>query len=179
MGKKRKLSHQNAPNARPKKHAQQIKPDQKKPANGPAKKGKGKQQRQADEQPTIPFEPHHRILLVGEGDLSFATSIIQHQGCANVTATVLEKDAEELLAKYPHVEDNIAIIRGEAPKASKTEKEDKDTSTKGEEGGENDEDNQNENEDFNGESDSEEDDYYDSDDPDAPSRPKRNPPPNN
>ncbi|KAJ4264909.1 hypothetical protein NW762_005152 [Fusarium torreyae] len=179
MGKKRKLSHQNAPNARPKKHAQQKKLDQKKPANAPAKKGKGKQQRQADEQPTIPFEPHHCILLVGEGDLSFAASIIQHHGCANVTATVLEKDPEELLAKYPHVEDNIAIIRGDAPKTSKTDKEDKDTSAKGEEAGENNEDNQSENQDSNGESDSEEDDYYDSDDPDAPPRPKRNLPLNN
>ncbi|KAF5549013.1 hypothetical protein FPHYL_9763 [Fusarium phyllophilum] len=179
MGKKRKLSHQNAPNARPKKLPQQNKSDQKKPPNGPAKKGKGKQQHQRDDEPTIPFEPHHRILLVGEGDLSFAASIIQHHGCANVTATVLEKDAEELLSKYPHVEDNIAVIRGDAPKTNGADKENKETSAKEPEAGETSQGNQNEGEDTNGESDSEEDDYYDSDDPNAPPRPKRKLTPNN
>ncbi|KAF4446020.1 hypothetical protein F53441_10298 [Fusarium austroafricanum] len=179
MGKKRKLSHQNAPNARSKKHPQQSNPDQKKPANRPAKKGKGKQQRQSDETPTIPFDHHHRILLVGEGDLSFAASIVQHHGCANVTATVLEKDAGELLAKYPHVEDNIAVIRGDALKANKADQEDKGTSAKEQEDDEKEKDKQGENEDSNGESDNEEDDYYDSDDPDAPPKPKRNLTPNN
>ncbi|KAF9761812.1 hypothetical protein IL306_003715 [Fusarium sp. DS 682] len=179
MGKKRKLSHQNAPNARPNKHSQQNKSDQKKPTNGPAKKGKGKQQGQGDDTPTIPFEPHHRILLVGEGDLSFAASIIRHHGCANVTATVLEKDAGELLSKYPHVEDNIAVIRGAALKTKEADKEGKEISTKEEEAGETSKDNQNDSEDSNGESDSEEDDYYDPDDPDAPPRPKRKLTPNN
>ncbi|KAF4333828.1 hypothetical protein FBEOM_12350 [Fusarium beomiforme] len=179
MGKKRKLSHQNAPNARPKKHPQNNKSDQKKPTNGPVKKGKGKQQRQSDDALTIPFEPHHRILLVGEGDLSFAASIVMHHGCANVTATVLEKDADELLSKYPHVEDNIAVIRGDAPKTNEADKKDKETPTNGEELGETSHDNRNENVDSNGESDSEEDDYYDSDDPDAPPRHKRKLTPNN
>ncbi|KAF5027888.1 hypothetical protein F66182_29 [Fusarium sp. NRRL 66182] len=180
MAKKRKLSHQNAPNARSKKHVQQNKLDQKKPAHGPAKKAKGKQQRQADEEPTVPFEPHHRILLVGEGDLSFAASIIHHHGCANVTATVLEKDAEELLAKYPHAQDNIAVIRGEAPKTNKSDRDGECTCTKEEEVGQDHDENKKENEESNGESDSEEeDDYYDSDDPDAPPNPKQTLPPNN
>ncbi|KPM46098.1 hypothetical protein AK830_g562 [Neonectria ditissima] len=114
-GKKRKL--QNAPaklGGRPKKLSQH-KPEPSKPANGPAK-GKKKVQQHRPEKPTIPFEPHHRILLIGEGDLSFAASIIEHHGCANVTATVLEKDAAELLGKYPHVQDNAAVIRGEKRK---------------------------------------------------------------
>ncbi|KAF5681080.1 hypothetical protein FHETE_111 [Fusarium heterosporum] len=178
-GKKRKLSHKDAPNARPKKHPQHGKPVQKKPVNGPAKKGKSKQQRPADDTPTIPFEPHHRILLIGEGDLSFAASVIQHHGCANITATVLEKDADELLAKYPHVQDNIAVIHGDAPKTKNVDEGNRGTSTKETEAGETKDSDQDEDEDSNGGSDNDEDDYYDSDDPDAPPRPKRNLPPNN
>ncbi|RGP70817.1 hypothetical protein FSPOR_3837 [Fusarium sporotrichioides] len=178
MAKRRKLSNKNAPTAHPKKNAQKSRPEQKKPANGPAKKGKAKNQRPADDTPTIPFEPHHRILLIGEGDLSFAASIIRHHGCANVTATVLEKDASELLAKYPHVEDNIAVVRGDAPKPNNAGKENEETSSKETGVGESEGNDQNENQDSNGESDSEEY-YYDSDDPDAPPRPKRNLPPNN
>ncbi|RSL96970.1 hypothetical protein CDV31_013259 [Fusarium ambrosium] len=128
MGKKRKLSHQNAQAKGPKKHPQQHKQVQQKAHNGP-KKGKSKQQRQVDEKPTIPFEPHHRILLIGEGDLSFAASIVQHHGCANVTATVLEKDADELKAKYPHVDGNIAVIRNEAPKTEKANEDDEEART--------------------------------------------------
>jgi 25S rRNA (uracil2634-N3)-methyltransferase len=183
-GKKRKLAHKPPPSTHQKKHIQHGKSVQKipvpqKPVNGPAKKGKSKQQRPVVDTPTIPFEPHHRILLIGEGDLSFAASIIQHHGCANVTATVLEKDADELLAKYPHVEDNIAVIRGDAPKTKKVEGDVQGVSTEETEGGESKNDGQDENEDSNGVSDNDEDDYYDSDDPDAPARPKRNLPPNN
>lgn len=64
-------------------------------------------------EPTIPFEPEHKILLVGEGDLSFATSLVDHHYCLDVTATVLEKDLDELVAKYPHVAENIAKIEAE------------------------------------------------------------------
>ncbi|KAL2202260.1 hypothetical protein CC79DRAFT_1246560, partial [Sarocladium strictum] len=56
------------------------------------------------------FTPHERILLIGEGDLSFATSLVQHHGCTSVTATVLEKNKEELEEKYPHVSENIGIF---------------------------------------------------------------------
>jgi 25S rRNA (uracil2634-N3)-methyltransferase len=124
MAKKRKLLHQNGParpGGRPKKPTPHNSGPQKSP-NGPAKpKKKSKQQHR--EKPTIPFEPHHRILLVGEGDLSFAASLIEHHGCTNVTATVLEKDEAELLAKYPHAEENAAVIRGE--KRKPTDDEDK------------------------------------------------------
>ncbi|KAM5345385.1 hypothetical protein ACJ41O_011247 [Fusarium nematophilum] len=185
MGKKRKLSQQNATgraNSRPKRPTQH-KPDHQKPTNGPAKKGKGKQQRPADETPTIPFAAHHRILLVGEGDLSFAASIIRHHGCVNVTATVLEKDADELRAKYPHVDDNVAVIHGEAPRTKEAETKNKEAPATDIEGCEMDSDHESEEEDAklgsDNEQDNNEDDYYDSDDPDRPSKPKRNLPPNN
>ncbi|KAM0255760.1 hypothetical protein ACHAQJ_005430 [Trichoderma viride] len=96
----------------------------KKPLHGQSsgpKPAKKHRQQQHDE-PVIPFSPNDRILLVGEGDLSFAASIIEHHGCTNVTATVLEKDYAELLAKYPAVETNIAVVNrrpdAEAPPKS-------------------------------------------------------------
>ncbi|KAK4135307.1 hypothetical protein BT67DRAFT_353264, partial [Trichocladium antarcticum] len=65
---------------------------------------------QQNQKPTIPFSPDDPILLIGEGDLSFAASLITHHACTNVTATVLEKDLAELSSKYPHVAANIAAI---------------------------------------------------------------------
>ena len=73
----------------------------KKKSNGPL---------QQNQRPTIPFSPTDAILLIGEGDLSFAASLITHHHCTNVTATVLEKDLAELSAKYPHVHPNITTI---------------------------------------------------------------------
>ncbi|KAH7143929.1 hypothetical protein EDB81DRAFT_796920 [Dactylonectria macrodidyma] len=115
-GKRRKLLQLHGP---PRAGSRVQKLSRRKPsqssANSPAKKHK---QEHRHEKPTIPFEPHHRILLIGEGDLSFSASIIEHHGCTNVTATVLEKDAAELLDKYPHVADNTAVIRGEKRKSN-------------------------------------------------------------
>lgn len=64
-------------------------------------------------EPTIPFVPDNRILLVGEGDLSFAKSIVEHHGCCDVTATCLDT-RENLFAKYePQAEDNVRYLEGE------------------------------------------------------------------
>ncbi|CAK7213256.1 hypothetical protein SCUCBS95973_001739 [Sporothrix curviconia] len=65
--------------------------------------------------PTIPFHPEDdAILLVGEGDLSFAASLVEHHNCLHVTATVLEESEEALVAKYPQAADNAArIVEGE------------------------------------------------------------------
>ncbi|KYK61444.1 uncharacterized protein DCS_02586 [Drechmeria coniospora] len=68
------------------------------------------QQHQQNEQPIIPFQSADRILLIGEGDLSFAASIVKHHGCVNITATVLEKDHAELVEKYAAAEANIAAV---------------------------------------------------------------------
>lgn len=61
-------------------------------------------------EPTIPFSPDENILLVGDGDLSFAASLVEHHCCTNLTATVYEKDLDELSAKYPHVRANVDKI---------------------------------------------------------------------
>src|ERR1039457_3687155 len=53
--------------------------------------------------PILPFFPSDSILLIGEGDLSFARSLIFHNSCQYITATVLEKSLSELKEKYPYV----------------------------------------------------------------------------
>lgn len=82
--------------------------------NDDTSKSKKKNQppQQQNQKPTIPFSPSDPILLIGEGDLSFAASLITHHRCTNVTATVLEKDFSELSAKYPHISPHIAAIEG-------------------------------------------------------------------
>lgn len=109
------------------------------------KKAQDQKQRQLQhnlEHPTIPFDAGDRILLVGEGDLSFAASIIRHHRCRHVTATVLDRDHAELVAKYPAADVNIAAINGvklekkedeakdEAEDAANGESKDKDDESK-------------------------------------------------
>lgn len=69
-----------------------------------------------DLEPTKPFSPGDAILLVGEGDLSFSRALVEHHGCENITATVLDSDLDELSAKYPQVQDNIDVIEAEGGK---------------------------------------------------------------
>jgi 25S rRNA (uracil2634-N3)-methyltransferase len=54
--------------------------------------------------PIIPFQTTDRILLVGEGDLSFTRALVTSLGCKHVTATVLEGSENELCEKYPSSE---------------------------------------------------------------------------
>ncbi|KAH6681722.1 hypothetical protein B0J14DRAFT_648134 [Halenospora varia] len=61
--------------------------------------------------PILPFSRHDKILLVGEGDLSFSRSLISSHKCENVTATVLEGSEKELIEKYPIASENIEAIR--------------------------------------------------------------------
>ncbi|KAI1431950.1 hypothetical protein GGR50DRAFT_33633 [Xylaria sp. CBS 124048] len=121
MGKKRKLAQGARPNKaakRPNTSGRADKPGAVSGANPPGKqnthnKSSTAQQQQKNIEPTIPFSPEHKILLVGDGDLSFAASLVEHHYCADVTATVLEKSREELLVKYPHAAGNIAKVEAE------------------------------------------------------------------
>ena len=64
-------------------------------------------------EPTIPFNAEDRILLVGEGDFSFAKSIIEHLGCCDVIATCLDGQ-EELFEKYePQGEAHVRYLEVE------------------------------------------------------------------
>lgn len=63
--------------------------------------------------PTIPFKPKDRILLVGEGDFSFAKSLVEHHGCYDVTATCLDSK-ERLFEKYnPQAEQHTKYLEDE------------------------------------------------------------------
>jgi 25S rRNA (uracil2634-N3)-methyltransferase len=64
-------------------------------------------------EPTIPFHPEDRILLIGEGDFSFAKNIVEHHGCCDVTATCLDS-REDLFQKYkPQAEEHIKYLEEE------------------------------------------------------------------
>ncbi|PHH62704.1 hypothetical protein CDD81_6773 [Ophiocordyceps australis] len=82
------------------------------PAQAKQRKKQRPRPKQQHQEPLIPFDPHHRILLIGEGDLSFAASLVRHHGCVNVTATVLDKSYKELVEKHPSAEANIALVLG-------------------------------------------------------------------
>ncbi|RYP48415.1 hypothetical protein DL768_005688 [Monosporascus sp. mg162] len=121
MGKRRRL----AQSAQPRKPARQHSRSNSSSATGKAKKpgsasaATAKQQQKAGPapqqhaEPVIPFSPEDKILLVGDGDLSFGASLVEHHYCADVTATVLEKSPEELAEKYPQAPENIAKIEAE------------------------------------------------------------------
>ena len=69
-----------------------------------------KQTQQQYKKPVFPFSSDEQILLVGEGDLSFARSLVEQHGCEHVTATVFETSAADLIEKYPQAEENISLI---------------------------------------------------------------------
>lgn len=125
MGKKRRTfgGHPDKPNKRPN-HQQRPPPPPKKPLNKNQKKQQAFQQQQLEQNPIIPFDRDERILLIGEGDLSFAASLVKHHRCTNVTATVLDANHNELVDRYPDVDRNIAIINNEPEPAPPAKNDD-------------------------------------------------------
>ena len=70
---------------------------------------------QGQQRALIPFEPHHRVLFVGEGDFSFAASCFENhldaEGAAGSVATSFDS-AEEVVDKYgTAVESNLERIQ--------------------------------------------------------------------
>ena len=66
---------------------------------------------------TIPFAPTDKILLIGEGNFSFAYALavnppsqLQHLPPQNITATAYDSE-EECLAKYPDARKKIDALR--------------------------------------------------------------------
>ena len=60
----------------------------------------------------IPFSPHDRILLVGEGDFSFSASLLQDHDCKSLLATCFD-DHSIVREKYPQAAANIDAIEAE------------------------------------------------------------------
>ncbi|OJJ96722.1 hypothetical protein ASPACDRAFT_6800, partial [Aspergillus aculeatus ATCC 16872] len=67
------------------------------------------QQPKQHRRPIVPFGKKDRILLVGEGDFSFARSLIRQYRCKTVLATCYDS-RETLQRKYPQVDLNIQDI---------------------------------------------------------------------
>ncbi|KAF2028443.1 hypothetical protein EK21DRAFT_69828 [Setomelanomma holmii] len=75
-------------------------------AKPPAKKQKVTSQPapvQASQKAPVPYGKYDHILLVGEGDFSFTRSLALEHGCANVTATSYDSEAD-VREKYPEFE---------------------------------------------------------------------------
>ena len=64
------------------------------------------------QRPTIPFETTSRILLLGDGDFSFARSLIEHHSCISLYATSFDTRSG-ILSKYPQAAANAKVIEAE------------------------------------------------------------------
>ena len=69
---------------------------------------------QASQTHEIPFGTYDNILLVGEGDFSFTKSLVEEHGCANVTATSFDTEAE-VREKYPTFGETRDALTGLTP----------------------------------------------------------------
>ncbi|PPQ69434.1 hypothetical protein CVT25_004825 [Psilocybe cyanescens] len=80
-------------------------------------KGKNKAIPNPVRRPTVPFDPTDKILLIGEGNFSFARSLIldapvqlQTLPPSNLTATAYDSE-EECYSKYPEAEAIVSFLR--------------------------------------------------------------------
>ncbi|KAJ5643056.1 uncharacterized protein N7484_005563, partial [Penicillium longicatenatum] len=78
---------------------------------------------QANQRPIVPFLRGDRVLLIGEGDFSFARSLATQYKCHKLYATCYDS-RETLLGKYPQAEQNILDILN-APAKSKSKSKSK------------------------------------------------------
>ncbi|KAF8604894.1 hypothetical protein BDV93DRAFT_491630 [Ceratobasidium sp. AG-I] len=82
---------------------------------GSAKKVKRRKGVAGENKYTIPFSVEDRILLIGEGNFSFAHSLLEHPSIphlppSNITATAYDTEPE-CLAKYPDAASHISALR--------------------------------------------------------------------
>lgn len=70
--------------------------------------------------PKIPIGRHDNVLLLGEGDFSFALSLLENYRPASLTATCYDGE-EELVRKYPNVKDTIEKLVGGCSQSTGTQ----------------------------------------------------------
>ncbi|EME44806.1 hypothetical protein DOTSEDRAFT_173177 [Dothistroma septosporum NZE10] len=99
--KKRKLHNKSQASSRS--HSQPLKA-----------KPKDTQKKQQRSSLIVPFEPaSDRILLIGEGDFSFAKSVVEHHGACDIVASCYDSK-ETLFEKYdPQAEEHITYLEEE------------------------------------------------------------------
>ncbi|KAJ7492251.1 hypothetical protein FB451DRAFT_1217591 [Mycena latifolia] len=88
-----------------------------KPHSGSKGKGKGKEVVAPPRRPTIPFRATDRILLIGEGNFSFARALVvdppaelEHLPARNITATAYDTE-QACYEKYPDAEEIVRELR--------------------------------------------------------------------
>ncbi|KAJ5216509.1 uncharacterized protein N7498_002916 [Penicillium cinerascens] len=96
--------------------------------SGAAKDAQKKAPVQANQRPIVPFLRGDRILLIGEGDFSFARSLAKQYKCRKLLATCYDSQ-ETLFEKYPQAEQNINDILHSKPKSSESQDQEKQKST--------------------------------------------------
>lgn len=83
-------------------------------SGGNTKKVKQNQLRQSAAKGLVPFTPEESVLLVGEGDFTFALSIVKQNLVRPESLVATSFDSkEELVAKYPDVETTLAALEKE------------------------------------------------------------------
>ncbi|CRG88553.1 UPF0617 protein [Talaromyces islandicus] len=91
-------------------------------AAGSSKKRNDHHQQEFHQRPTIPYQRKDRILLVGEGDFSFARSLAEHHRCKRVFASCYDSK-DVLLGKYAgQVEANIKAFLQAGKKSADEQK---------------------------------------------------------
>jgi 25S rRNA (uracil2634-N3)-methyltransferase len=84
--------------------------------------------------PINPFRSHDSVLLVGEGDFSFAASLRATYRVENITATCFD-DEKTLAEKYPQAAENICkVLTPLPPPPGEEEEEEEEGEGEGEEG---------------------------------------------
>ncbi|KAJ5179612.1 hypothetical protein N7492_002822 [Penicillium capsulatum] len=92
-------------------------------SSGKAKDAPQKKHVQQNQRPIVPFLRRDRVLLIGEGDFSFARSLATQYKCRRLCATCYDS-RETLLSKYPQAEHNIEdILQTSKPQSKSTETE--------------------------------------------------------
>ncbi|KAG9531600.1 hypothetical protein KCU93_g1806, partial [Aureobasidium melanogenum] len=94
------------------KHQQSKSQQHAKPSTEKKTTPSAQKQQQQHQEPIIPFDALDRILVIGDGDLSFSRSLVDTHGCAALLATTYDTEAE-LLEKYPQAQENKEAIEAE------------------------------------------------------------------
>ncbi|KAG9564867.1 hypothetical protein KCU71_g10665, partial [Aureobasidium melanogenum] len=97
------------------KHQQSKSQQHAKPATEKKTTPSAQKQQQQHQEPIIPFDALDRILVIGDGDLSFSRSLVDTHGCAALLATTYDTETE-LLEKYPQAQENKDAIEAEEQK---------------------------------------------------------------